>query len=195
MLLFAIFSFLIGFAVFAERVANLKTPDDISTADAIVVLTGGQSRLEPAIDLLANKKAKRLLISGAHPATSKSALSNAVGLHKTLFECCVDLGYKAKDTVGNASEAVEWLQRNDFKSLILVTNNYHMPRSVLEMHRIGPTITVRPYPVVNNDLTNGRWMLKQETVRVLLSEYIKYIGATLRIYLPIPNSLASLLKQ
>ena len=181
--------------MFAERISRMQTPVDVAPADAIVALTGGQSRLEKSVLLLASHKATRLLISGAHVETSKTDLLRAIGANQSLFDCCVDIGYEAQDTVGNANETVRWLKKNGFKSVILVTNNYHMPRSILEIRRIDHTIDVRPYPVVNTDLTNGKWMLKSETVRVLLAEYIKYIGAKLRDYLPIPNSLASVLGQ
>jgi uncharacterized SAM-binding protein YcdF (DUF218 family) len=194
-ILFFIVAFLLGFVVFAERIARMETPLDIAPADAIVALTGGQSRLEKSVELLAAHKGKRLLISGANRDTTKTDLSRAIGANQSLFECCVDIGYQAKDTVGNAGEASHWLKENSFKSVILVTNNYHMPRSILEIRRIDKAIDVRPYPVVNTDLTNGKWMLRQETVRVLLAEYMKYIGAKLRTYLPIPQSLASVLEE
>ncbi len=194
-MLFFVVTFLIGFVLFAERIARMKTPVDIAPADAIVVLTGGQYRLEKSVELLASRKGTRLLVSGAHAETSKTDLSRAMGANKTLFECCVDIGYQAQDTVGNANETLSWIKKNNFKSVILVTNNYHMPRSVLEIRRIDGSIDVRPYPVVNTDLTNGKWMLKKDTVRVLLAEYIKYIGAKLRNYLPVPNSLSSILGE
>ncbi len=194
-ILFFIVAFLIGFTVFAERIARMKTPADIAPADAIVALTGGQSRLERSVELLANRKGTRLLISGAHVGTSKTDLSRAMGANQSLFECCIDIGYQAQDTVGNANETVDWLKKNKFSSVILVTNNYHMPRSVLEIRRIDRTIDVRPFPVVNTDLTNGKWMLKRDTVRVLLAEYIKYLGAKMRTVFPVPNSLASILEE
>lgn len=189
-MLFCIVAFLIGFTVFAEAVARMRTPLNIAPADAIVVLTGGQYRLEKSVELLAMKKGARLLISGVHKETSKADLSRAMGAKSALFECCIDIGYKAKDTVGNAHETVDWLKRNGFKSVILVTNNYHMPRSVLEIRRLDASIDLRPFTVVNTDLSNGQWMLKRDTIRVLLAEYIKFTGAKLRSYLPIPNSLA-----
>lgn len=185
--------FLVGFGFFAERIARLETPADIGPAEAIVVLTGGQFRLEAAFDLLAAHKAEKLLISGVNPDASETTLSRATGFDKALFDCCVDIGYEAKDTVGNAMETVLWLRRNGFHSLVLVTNNYHMPRSVLELRRIDGTLDIRPYPVVNTDLTNGRWMTNADTVRVLLAEYIKYLGAKSRALLPVPASLSSIL--
>jgi uncharacterized SAM-binding protein YcdF (DUF218 family) len=192
-MLFSIVAFLIGFSVFAERIARMKTPVDIAPAQAIVALTGGQSRLERSLELLANHKGSRLLISGVNVETSKTDLSRAMGANQSLFECCIDIGYQAQDTVGNANETVEWLEKNKFTSVILVTNNYHMPRSVLEIRRIDRNIDVRPFPVVNTDLTNGKWMLKKDTVRVLLAEYIKYLGAKMRTIFPIPNSLEPIL--
>jgi uncharacterized SAM-binding protein YcdF (DUF218 family) len=184
--------FLIGFGIFAERVARIETPAEIAGADAIIVLTGGQSRLEAAFTLLASHKAERLLISGVHPDATESALARVTGIDRALFDCCVEIGYQAKDTVGNAAEAETWLKKNGFHSVILVTNNYHMPRSVLELRRIDPLVRILPYPVVNTDLTNGKWMLKADTVRVLLSEYIKYLGAKARGVLPIPASLSEI---
>jgi uncharacterized SAM-binding protein YcdF (DUF218 family) len=194
-MLFLIAAFLVGFTIFAERIARMQTPVDIPPADAIVALTGGHLRLEKSVKLLASRKGTRLLISGVNVETSKADLSRAMGANQTLFNCCIDIGYEAKDTVGNATETVDWLNKNGFRSVILVTNNYHMPRSILEIRRIDRTIEVRPFPVVNTDLTNGKWMLKPETVRVLLAEYIKYVGAKLRNYLPIPNSLKSILGE
>ncbi len=189
--LFGLAAFLIGFAYFSEHVARLGEPSDIGPADAIVVLTGGQSRIEAGLKLLERNKGERLLISGVNADTTKSALRNALGADKRLFDCCVDIGYEAKDTVGNATETRTWLNDHNYDDIILVTNNYHMSRSLLEMQRIDPRLTIAPYPVVNSDLTNGKWMLDPEVVRVLLAEYMKYLGALSRNALPVPKSLAS----
>ena len=184
--------FLIGFGLFCERIARIETPVDIQPAEAIVVLTGGQARLESAFALLAAHKADHLLVSGVHPDATETTLSRVTGFNKALFDCCVDFGYQAKDTVGNAMETILWLRRGGFHSLILVTNNYHMPRSILELRRIDPTLDIRPYAVVNTDLTNGNWMANTDTLRVLLMEYMKYLGAKMRVVLPVPASLASI---
>ncbi len=191
LVLFGLAAFLIGFAYFSENVARMGEPDEVNPADAIVVLTGGQSRIEAALDLLKRNKGERLLISGVNADTTKSALRNALGADKRLFECCVDIGYEAKDTVGNAAETQTWLTDHKYQDIILVTNNYHMSRSLLEMQRIDPRLTIAPYPVVNSDLTNGKWMLDPDAVRVLLAEYMKYLGALSRSALPVPKSLAA----
>ena len=167
-------------------------PSDIQPADAIVVLTGGQSRIEAALDLLQQNKGERLLISGVNASTTKVALRNAFDDESKLFDCCIDVGYEAKNTVGNASETISWLRSHDFRTVILVTNNYHMARSLLELQRLDPRLSIEPYPGVNSDLSNGKWMLEPDVVRVLLAEYMKYLGAVSRRVLPVPASLASM---
>lgn len=189
--LIGFFAFLAGFALFSEHVSRMGEPKEVAPAQAIVVLTGGQSRLDAGLDLLERNKGERLLISGVNSGTSKNALRNALGADKSLFDCCVDIGYEAKDTVGNAAETINWLQSHKYRKIILVTNNYHMARSLLELQRLDPRLTIEPYPVVNSDLTNGKWMLNQDVVRVLLSEYIKYLGALSRRVLPVPASIAA----
>lgn len=184
-------AFVIGFALFSERVSRMGQPSEIQPADAIVVLTGGQARIEAALELLQQNKGERLLISGVNAATSKVALRHAFDEENKLFDCCIDVGYAAKNTVENATETNSWLRAHDYRTVILVTNNYHMARSLLELQRLDPRLIIQPYPVVNSDLSNGKWMLQQEVVRVLLAEYMKYLGAVSRSVLPVPASLTS----
>src|SRR5438445_5357774 len=125
-----------GFGWFANKVAHLTTPANPAKADAIIVLTGGQSRLDAAMDLLASGKGERLLISGVHPSASRRQLQVALGGDKQLFSCCVDIDRAALDTIGNAEESAKWVESHAYGSIILVTNNYHMPRSLLEMGRL-----------------------------------------------------------
>ncbi len=191
--LFGLVAFLAGFAVFSEHVSRMGEPQLVDPANAIVVLTGGQARIQAGLELLERNKGERLLISGVNPDTSKTALRNAYDADPSLFDCCVDIGYQAKDTVGNAEETIAWLAAHKYRTVILVTNNYHMARSLLELQRLNPRLEIIPYPVVNSDLTNGKWMLNQEVVRVLLAEYMKYLGAVSRRYLPVPSSLASMI--
>ncbi len=166
-----------GFAVFAQHIGSLRPQAGVPASDAIVVLTGGHKRLETALGLLEAGKGKRLLISGVHPGTRLSDLRRAVGGKSALFDCCVDLDRTALDTVGNAAESAKWLSDHGFRDVLLVTNNYHMPRSLLEARRAFTNITVRPYPVVIGDLGNGGWLTDPEALRVLATEYLKYLAA------------------
>src|SRR6266850_154323 len=88
-----------GFGWFASTVSHMTTPANPAKADAIIVLTGGQSRLDAAMELLASGKGERLLISGVHPSASRRQLQAATGGDKALFSCCVDIDRAALDTI------------------------------------------------------------------------------------------------
>jgi len=168
-----------GFGLFANYIGAMSTPKEQVSADAIIVLTGGEARLTAALDLLKSGKGKRLLISGVNPATGPNQLRAATGSTRKLFNCCVDFDYEALDTIGNAEESAKWVRSHNFNSVILVTNNYHMPRSLLELGR-QIDVSLTPYPVVNQPLDNGRWLTEPEALRVLFTEYTKYIAALAR---------------
>lgn len=170
-------AFLGGFAAFATHIARLSTPTDMPSADAIIVLTGGEKRLTAAVDLLQSGKGKRLLISGVHPAARLVDLQRATGGDAKFFNCCVDLDRTALDTIGNAEESAKWVDRYDWSSVIVVTNNYHMPRSLLELKRYVGETELLPYPVVNAQLQDGEWMTNRAALRVLFKEYAKYLAA------------------
>ena len=71
-----------------------------------------------------------------------------------------------------------------YSRFILVTNNYHMARSLLEMGRFLRNAGLEPYPVVNSKIDDGRWLTKTETFRVLFTQYNKYLLALARGIVP-----------
>ena len=180
--------FTAGFVFFSHHVSQLATPDETQNADAIIVLTGGHYRLDAAVDLLRSGKGKRLFISGVNPAAGAEDLRRATGADLNLFECCVDIDHAALDTVGNATESAKWITTNAYGSAILVTNNYHMPRSMLEMRRANSALRIVPYPVVNTRLDRGEWLRQPDALRVLFTEYTKYLAALARSMFNDPDS-------
>lgn len=168
--------FLIGFIIFEAHI-HAPVSQQSPKADAIVVLTGGHARLAPAAKLLEQRAGQRLLVTGVNPQTGAVALRNALDLRQADFDCCVDIGYQAADTVGNAHEITNWVAQNGYKSIIVVTNDYHMPRSLTEIRRVNDTIELIAYPISNPPAPNESIIVKSARLRVLLSEYGKFLAS------------------
>ncbi|WP_137132173.1 YdcF family protein [Rhizobium sp. FY34] len=175
-----------GFLWFADAVTSLRAPDGVK-ADAIVVLTGGYQRVDQAVGLLRDGAGRRLLISGAHPSASPASIRRTTQSSPDLFRCCVDIGYKAIDTIGNANEIVRWISDHHYRSVLVVTNNYHMPRSLLELRRLDHDTEFIPYPVVSSDLSRKAWFTEPDVLRTMLAEYVKMVAATLRTMAGMPQ--------
>ncbi len=168
-----------GFLRFSDTVAKL-TPPPNPQADAIVVLTGGYLRIDQAVGLLESGVGKRLLISGVNPNTSADDIRKLARAPEALFNCCVDIGREALDTIGNASETAAWVRKHGYNRVLVVTNNYHMPRSLMELARTDPKTEYIAYPVINTDLKTANWIAKPHTLRAMLSEYAKLTLAQFR---------------
>jgi uncharacterized SAM-binding protein YcdF (DUF218 family) len=148
-------------------------------ADGIAVLTGGASRIADAVELLAAGRGQRLLITGVHPTTSEREIARLTPQYAKIFRCCVDLGRSAVNTVGNAMETRRWASDRGFKSLIVVTSNYHIPRAMAELSHQLPGVRLIPYPVVTN--RGGTIWSNGIIARLLFSEYVKYMVAVVRM--------------
>jgi uncharacterized SAM-binding protein YcdF (DUF218 family) len=184
--------FAAGFAFFTSHITHMSQPVTVDRADAIVVLTGGTDRLKPAIELLKNSSGKKLLISGVNPDTSKQEIAAAYGITVDLADCCLDIDQIAANTVGNAAQSAKWLRANAFKSVILVTSNYHMPRAEKELRRLSGGLKIIQYPLVNSDLSNWKWLEQPDAFRLILTEYLKYTLATVRHLLSPPPGKSDL---
>jgi uncharacterized SAM-binding protein YcdF (DUF218 family) len=169
-----------GFFIFAASVVGAKPPPD-PRADGIVVLTGGAARIDGALQLLAEGRGQRLLISGVNPAVTRKELASTLddGVRKMLA-CCVDLDREAQDTAGNATETRQWAKRKGFTSLIVVTSDYHIVRSMVELAEAMPDMRLIAYPVSNPDLHLEDWWHRPDAFALLLREYGKFLLAETR---------------
>jgi uncharacterized SAM-binding protein YcdF (DUF218 family) len=153
-----------------------RAPETAPHADGIVVLTGGDARLDKAAALFEQGVARRMLVSGVSQDIDRDTLKEV--MHGgSRFDCCVDIDYAAEDTHGNAVEAAGWTRQHGFKSLILVTARYHMPRSAREFRKLMPDIALTPYPVDESGIDLAGWWRHRETVLLLHREYLKYLAS------------------
>jgi uncharacterized SAM-binding protein YcdF (DUF218 family) len=172
----------IGFVAFLAQLRSGELKPS-ANADGIVVLTGGSSRVADALDLLAAGYGRRLLISGVHPTNAASDISRTLPDSQRLMACCVDLDRSAVNTRSNAVETRRWVHDRGFRSLIVVTSNYHMPRAIVEMSHEMPDIELIPFSVIGDKWRDEPWWTSGPTLRLLLSEYVKFIAAEVRVWL------------
>jgi uncharacterized SAM-binding protein YcdF (DUF218 family) len=127
-LLYALGFILFGVTLGRPARAGMKT-------DAAVVITGGSGRIEHAMKVLEDGNAGRVLIAGADPLVTKRDLVDRFDAERRLVRCCVDLGSESVDTRSNAEEAQRWLARHNYRSVRLITNDWHMRRASYEFRR------------------------------------------------------------
>jgi uncharacterized SAM-binding protein YcdF (DUF218 family) len=183
----------LGFVRFVHHLPEPTT--DQSKTDAIVVLTGGGERISNALSLLEAGKADRLFVSGVHPGVGVGELlridrtapnlsapnsgpSNAAPSNAALAGR-IDLGDTAGDTFGNSVESVAWMRANKFRTMRLVTADYHMPRALIEFKMEAPDIAILPNPIRPAAAQNAPWW-RGPMFGLLLGEYGKYLVAKWR---------------
>jgi len=160
----AALAFFIGFGVFAVSLPRAAAPGPY---DGIVVLTGGGGeRIASGLSLLEDGQAGRLLISGVFEGTTRSDLAAFGPAGMTRFDCCVDVGRAAENTVGNGRETALWAEEYRLTRVAVVTHAFHMPRALMELRRAAPEVTFLAHPV-GGAFTRG--------VRRTFVEYAKFL--------------------
>ncbi|CCD99523.1 YdcF family protein [Bradyrhizobium sp. STM 3809] len=172
----------VGFVGFLSQLRGAEIKPE-RKADGIVVLTGGSSRVSDAVELLAGGYGRRLLISGVHPTNDANDITRSLPEARSFINCCVDLDYSAINTRSNAAQTRRWAAERGFKSLVVVTSNYHMPRAIAELSHAMPSMDLIPYAVVGEKWRDEPWWTSGATLRLLLSEYAKYVAAEARLRL------------
>ncbi len=158
-----------GFVAFVA--AAHRDPAPPPATDGIVVFTGGADRVETGLRLLAEGRAKLLLVSGVAHGAGLNGLLHRAGLEEGPIDARITLGRTATSTLGNAEETAEWVAAYRIQSLIVVTAGFHMPRAMLELRRALPAVALYPLPV--QPPSAGRL----NSARVLAAEYVKLLGA------------------
>jgi uncharacterized SAM-binding protein YcdF (DUF218 family) len=181
---YSVFSLLIISAIWAygliKFVNNIPISiiDTDSETDGIVILTGGSNRLDTGIKLLNEKKAKKLFISGVGKETNLATLlilSGNLPDNIAFLTDKIELGYEAKNTKENASETTKWVRENNYKSIRVVTSNYHINRSMAEFKKQMPDVQLIANPVIPDNFTLQNWWRYGSMKKLLVLEYNKYL--------------------
>lgn len=176
-------AWLVGFMWFNTSLPRSQ-PVITNRDGGIVVLTGGDQRLTAAMDLLDKGYGQRLLVTGVNRTTARAKLRSYMAKSAPgLFDCCVDLGREAQDTIGNAEETASWVVSHGYRSVIVVTASYHMPRALAELRYALPGCELVPYPVFTDSVRLSDWWRWSGTTRLLAFEYTKYLASMTRVAL------------
>ncbi|MBA2920628.1 YdcF family protein [Sphingomonas sp. MAH-20] len=157
-----ILAWVIGFVVF---VGLLPRPAGDQRTDGIIVLTGGPKRIERGLTLMQAGKAKRMLVSGVNMEVARRDFLKIYRPPLPLFDCCIDLGHEAVDTRSNAAESADWIETHHYRSIRLVTTDWHMRRARFELRQALPEQVAIVTDAVHSE----------PDLKVLLTEYHKYL--------------------
>ena len=164
----------LGFVLFAFTLGKPASAK-VETTDAAVALTGGPGRIEHGVEVLRDGKAHRLLVAGVDPAVTKPDLVRRLEGSRNWLSCCVDLGTESVDTRTNADEAQRWLIRHKYKSLRLITSDWHMRRAQYEFGRVLGS----KYDVVPDAVRT------EPSFITLFGEYNKYLLRRLAVWVDV----------
>ena len=127
-IIFLVWAF--GFIWFA---AALPQPISDVETDAVVVPTGGPGRIARGLEVLENKEAEQMLVTGVDPEVTPEEFASEFNVPSRLMRCCVTLGQAAVDTRSNASETAQWAREQEVERIRLVTTDWHMRRAYSEL--------------------------------------------------------------
>ncbi len=170
---------LLGLTGFSLAVSFMGNAQDTRKTDALVVLTGGEKRVQTGFELLDAGYAKKLFISGVNPNTGLSAIMRMAATSEKDYSCCITLGHEADNTIENAAETAKWAKENDIHSLRLITATYHIPRAYLEFNKAMPDIEIILHPVHPESFD----ILKERGWHLVLDEYTKSLFVLIRTLL------------
>lgn len=165
--------FLYFLKYFIEVHSSAKNNYQNKSYDAAVVLTGDKYRINKGLELIKEDIVNKLLISGVNKDINKNQIEKQYINFKELFNCCIEIENKSRNTFENARESYLWMKNNNFKSLIIISSSYHLPRTKLEFSRF--------IKEENIFFLSSDNFLKNISFKKLFIEYIKYIRTNLSL--------------
>ena len=164
---------------FYKKISNYK--NNLGNNNNFIVLTGGNNRVKKSLQIFfdTKNKDKNLLISGVGKGFNKNTLKSLTqnNNNEKIIECCIEIEGVSNNTFSNAVESLKWVKTKKINSLVLLTNNYHMPRAMLEFETIFKDVKILPYVFIDK---NKIWWKRKTNY---ISEYFKYKLTYLRINL------------
>lgn len=179
LLVVVIFTFL-----FVNAGNFLVSYDKPKNADVIVVLSGDKgTRTQYAVKLYKQGYASKIIVSGGivYNKTSIAQLMRQQAEELGVPSENIILEDKADSTFENAIYSRDILLKNDFRSAIIVTSNYHTRRSKLIFNKVfsGTNIQLTYCASEGEYFDQSKWWLSNKSAMIVINEYIKFVGYAL----------------
>ena len=172
---FIILFLIYGFVIFLTKIVYNQVNFNNQT-DGIAVLTGGKGRINLGLELFNKNRNLKLIISGVDKKVSnKSIIPNNL---KNKFNITIDR--VSESTYENAKIINEWTSKYKLQNVTIITSYYHMPRSMMLIQSLTPTINFYAYPVekkISNIISSREnilyyFFITEEYIKYLLSHFI-----------------------
>ena len=153
---------------------------ELEKADVIVVFAGSEERIKAGFELADAGYAPVIIVS---PATHKQMeLYRGKYADSAIFSWIIE--DQALTTFENALFTKNIILKNNFKSVILVTSYYHLPRSyfLMKIGFVGSKIKIHPYGKsigLKNVGESSRIRLTDSLIR---KELVKFWGSLLELF-------------
>jgi uncharacterized SAM-binding protein YcdF (DUF218 family) len=161
----------------AGRFLTLSQPP--KQADAIIILSGGQGRVEKAAELYKAGYAPYIILSNAKESTSSSGDMLQTALALGIPQDVIYTENAADSTYQNAEFTLSIMKEHHFKSAIVVSSEFHMRRVKLLFDRVYKKSDIELTYVGSDSGYNAkRWWSDRKSRETTFNEYVKMIGNT-----------------
>ena len=167
-----------GFVIFLNKIHYNQVRFNYKT-DGIAVLTGGTGRIKLGLELFNKNKNLKLIISGVDRKVSDKSIipNNLINKHN------ITIDKDSESTYQNAKIINKWTSKCKLQNVTIITSYYHMPRSMMLIQSLSPTINFYAYPVekkIPNRISLREnilyyFFLTEEYIKYLLSHFILFI--------------------
>lgn len=166
--------------------------DELHKVDAIVVFSGDNGpRTEKGVELLKEGLGEYLILSGGivYDDVTMAELMKNHAMKLGVPEEKILIDDKASTTHENAEFTKKIIEENNFKSIIVVTSEYHSRRSKLAMEKTlkntlidGQQVKVMSANSTEEKFTT-KWWASGNSILIVISEYLKLMGYWLKGYI------------
>lgn len=180
---------LVNYAISFATVYEFSRPSPLTQADAAIVLGAAawdkrpspvfRERINHALNLYRSGLVKKILFTGGSPKTgfmSEAAVARRYAINHGIDKEDIIYENQSRDTWQNLVNAQIEAGNNDIKTVIIVSDPYHLARAKLMAHDLGLDAQVSPTPTSRYTATYSKLrFLAQESYLLMIYQWTQFI--------------------